>query len=92
MNHLQGWNFKRIGLNMVQVRVRAFNAVGWSMVEPQQISCRTAERPHRPRNLACTALGTLARIFSVGCQAPRHIISNRFKSYSISREMEYRSI
>ena len=41
-----------------QVRVKASNEVGWSVLEPVQISCRTAERPHRPRHLSCVDLGT----------------------------------
>ena len=43
-----------------EVRVRAKNGVGWSLAEPAQISCRTAERPHKPRQLQCVEAGSPA--------------------------------
>ncbi|CAJ1355885.1 unnamed protein product [Effrenium voratum] len=39
-----------------QVRVVACNDVGWSL-EPLQMGCRTAERPHKPRQLQCVDAG-----------------------------------
>ena len=50
-----------------QVRVKASNEVGWS-IEPVQISCRTAERPHRPRQLSCVDLGALHEESRRSCQ------------------------
>ena len=51
----------------LQVRVKASNEVGWS-IEPVQISCRTAERPHRPRHLSCVDLGALHEESRRSCQ------------------------
>lgn len=55
------WQSKAMDLEReadYHVRVKASNEVGWSILEPVQISCRTAERPHRPRHLSCVDLGT----------------------------------
>eukprot|EP00434_Breviolum_minutum_P025895 symbB.v1.2.022896.t1/scaffold2015.1/size92276/9 len=55
------WQVKVLDLEReadYHVRVKASNEVGWSVLEPLQINCRTAERPHKPRHLSCADLGT----------------------------------
>ena len=44
----------------LKVRVRAKNGVGWSSADAQ-ISCRTAERPLKSRQLQCVEAGSLSK-------------------------------
>ena len=44
--------------------MKASNEVGWSVLEPVQINCRTAERPHKPRHLSCADVGAMLRLCS----------------------------